>query len=107
MDALVFINPHNFANPFDPCGSVGGTWIGPGLSKDCYVTIKIYDFAGEFVKELQANKWTDTDDKIFWDGTTEGGTPVANGTYLCYIYASCDGSTKTAVVKITVLKEDK
>jgi hypothetical protein len=107
MDALVFINPHNFANPFDPSGSVGGTWIDPGLSKDCYVTIKIYDFAGEFVKELQANKWTQADEKIFWDGTTEGGTPVANGTYLCYIYASCDGSTKTAVVKITVLKEDK
>lgn len=103
-DELVLVNPHNFANPFDPRD---GTWIVPGLSKDCYVTIKIYDFAGEFVKELQANKWTDTDDKIFWDGTTEGGTTVANGTYLCYIYASCDGSTKTAVVKITVLKEDK
>jgi hypothetical protein len=106
-DVLVFINPHNYPNPFDPGSANSGTWIVPGLSKDCYVTMKIYDFAGELVAELQNQQWTDTDDEIYWDGTTEGGTEVANGTYLCYIYASCDGSTKTAVVKITVLRENE
>jgi hypothetical protein len=104
-DPLAFDEPHNYANPFDPRDG-GVTHIDPGLSKDCYVTVKIYDFAGELVKELQNHKWTSTSKKIAWDGTTDGGTEVANGTYLCYIYASCDGSTKTAVIKITVLKED-
>jgi hypothetical protein len=105
-DALFFTEPHNYPNPFDPSDG-GVTSIDPGLSKSCYVTVKIYDFAGEFVRELQNNKWTTTSANITWDGTTDEGTDVANGTYLCYIYASCDGSTKTAVIKITVLREDE
>jgi hypothetical protein len=105
-DVLTFENPHNYPNPFDPSdGSI--TWIDPGMSKNCYLTVKIYDFAGEFVTELQNAKWTTTSQKIEWDGTTDGGTEVANGTYLCYLYANCDGSTKTAVIKITVLREDE
>ena len=105
-DPLVFENPHNYPNPFDPSDG-GVTYIVPGLSKDCYLTVKIYDFAGEFVAELQNSKPTTTSAEISWDGTTDDGTEVANGTYLCYLYANCDGSTKTAVIKITVLREDE
>lgn len=105
-DPLVFTDPHNYPNPFDPSDG-SNTYIDPGLSKSCYVTVKIYDFAGEMVRELQNSKWTNTSTKIAWDGTTDDGTEVANGTYLCYVYANCDGSTKTAVIKITVLREDE
>jgi hypothetical protein len=104
---VLTLDPHNYPNPFDPTRDDGLTYIVPGLSKTCRLTVKIYDFAGEFVTELQNGKETSTGEKIKWDGTTDGGTEVANGTYLCYLYANCDGSTKTAVIKITVLKEDK
>ncbi|MGB2990237.1 MAG: FlgD immunoglobulin-like domain containing protein, partial [Candidatus Zixiibacteriota bacterium] len=104
---VLTLDPHNYPNPFDPTRGDGLTYIVPGLSKTCHLTVKIYDFAGEFVTELQNAKETSTSEKIKWDGTTDGGTEVANGTYLCYLYANCDGSTKTAVIKITVLKEDK
>jgi hypothetical protein len=103
---LFFTTPHNYPNPFDP--REGKTTIDLGLSKSAYVTVKIYDFGGEFVRELQKNVWMGTATKLYWDGKTDGGTEVANGTYLCYIQARDDsGATKTAVIKITVLKKDK
>ncbi len=104
-DVLV-LNPHNYPNPFDPRGSP--TTIDLGMSKSAYVTIKMYDFGGEFVKVLQKDEWTAPTRELKWDGTTEDGTRVANGTYLCYIQAKDDkGITKTAVIKITVLKRDE
>jgi hypothetical protein len=107
-DVLTFEDPHNYPNPFDPGAGNSSTTIDPGVSKDCYLTVKIYDFAGEFVTTIVSNQYVSTSEKLYWDGTTEGGTAVANGTYLCYIKAKdSDGATKTAVIKITVLKEDK
>jgi hypothetical protein len=102
---LFFTNPHNYPNPFDP--SELSTYIDLGLSKSAHVTVKIYDFAGEFVRELQKDVGIST--PILWDGKTDDGTEVANGTYLCYIHARDDDSGKieTAVIKITVLKKDK
>jgi hypothetical protein len=106
--SLAFIEPHNEPNPFDP-GVDGPTKIFPGLNKCAYVTLKIYDFAGEFVRDLtNGADWKCPDDYVTWDGTTDGGTDVANGTYLCYVHARDDmGSVKTAVIKITVLKESE
>jgi hypothetical protein len=49
-DVLTFGTPHNSPNPFDPNDE--NTYIYPDLSKSAYVTIKIYDFAGEFVKTV-------------------------------------------------------
>jgi hypothetical protein len=103
---LFFTNPHNYPNPFDPREL--STYIDLGLSKSAYVTVKIYDFAGEFVRELQKDKFTGISTLILWDGKTDDGAEVANGTYLCYIHARDDsGKIKTAVIKITVLKKDK
>ena len=103
---LFFTNPHNYPNPFDP--SKLSTYIDLGLSKSAYVTVKIYDFSGEFVRELQKDEFTGISTPILWDGKTDDGAEVANGTYLCYIHARDDsGKIETAVIKITVLKEDK
>ncbi len=105
-DILTFGNPHNSPNPFDPNSEE--TWIYPELSKSAYVTIKIYDFAGEFVRTICTDEWINTGSYKVWNGKTDGGTTVGNGTYLCYIHARDEsGRTKTAVIKITVLKQDK
>jgi len=105
-DFLSFGNPHNSPNPFDPNSEE--TWIYPELSKSAYVTIKIYDFAGEFVRKICDNEWMNAGSYRVWDGKTDGGTTVGNGTYLCYIHARDEsGRTKTAVIKITVLKQDE
>ena len=100
--------PHNFPNPFDP--REGYTTIILGLSKSAEVTAKIYDFAGEFVRTLVRSEWISPSRMLYWDGKTEDGeTEVGNGTYLCHIKARDPETSKTvtAVIKITVLKEDK
>jgi hypothetical protein len=99
---------HNFPNPFDP--REVSTAIVLGLSKSAEVTAKIYDFAGEFVRTLVTNELLSPNQWLYWDGKTEDGeTEVANGTYLCHIKARDPENSKTvtAVIKITVLKEDK
>jgi hypothetical protein len=109
---LYFINGkdgvYNYPNPFDPREK--STYIVLGLSKSVLATIKIYDFAGEYVRTLgPPDQVVKPNQEIPWDGKTDDGTEVANGTYLCYIKArDLDASkTVTAVIKITVLKKDK
>jgi hypothetical protein len=99
---------HTYPNPFDPRQTL--TCITLGLSKSARITAKVYDFAGEFVRTLtQDEAISPTTNCIYWDGKTENGTEVANGTYLCHIKARDPETSKivTAVIKITVLKEDK
>jgi len=98
---------HTYPNPFDPRKTT--TCIALGLSKSAYITAKLYDFAGEFVRTLRADALVGPTACIYWDGKTEDGTEVANGTYLCHIKARDQETSKivTAVIKITVLKEDK
>ncbi len=107
-EVLVLTKPHNYPNPFDPREEA--THIVLGINKTSNVTVKIYDFAGEYVRTVgQPNHVASlSNDELIWDGTTDDGTKVANGTYLCYIKArDNNGSTKTAVIKITVIKQDK
>jgi hypothetical protein len=102
------LRPHNEPNPFNPDVD-GPTKIVPMLNKCAYLTVKIYDFAGEFVRDLTNGAvWKCTDNYLTWDGTTDSGTEVANGTYLCYVHARDEmGQIKTAVIKITVLRADE
>ena len=107
-EVLVLKHPHNYPNPFDPRNE--NTYIVVDPSKRAYVTVKIYDFAGEYVTTVgQANRTVSPgSDELIWNGTTDGGTRVATGTYLCHIKARDeDGAVATAVIKITVLKQDK
>ena len=102
-EELSFKNPHNYPNPFDP----GITTIVLGLSKSAEVTAKIYDFAGEYVTTLCKDKSVGISETLSWNGATEDGTPLADGTYLCHLKArDGKGAVKTAVIKITVLKKD-
>ena len=104
-EELSFRNPYNYPNPFDPRET--RTTIMTQSTKSAYVTVKIFDFAGEHVTTLWKDKWVGTYTALYWDGRTEDGTDVADGTYLCHIKArDNNGSVKTAVIKITVLKKD-
>ncbi len=100
------LRPHNEPNPFNPEEEL--TYICPELNKRADVTIKIYDFAGEFVRNLtNGSKDMAAGTCEEWDGRTDSGTEVANGTYLGYIHARDrnTGTVKTQVIKITVLKD--
>lgn len=99
---LSMTNPHNFPNPFDP-RTKQPTEIVTDLSQstDIDVTVKIYDFAGDYVATL-----TPVNNKYFWYGTTDKGEMVANGIYFCHIKAKNGSQTASAVIKIAVVKKD-
>jgi hypothetical protein len=99
---LTVADPHNYPNPFD-----GTTTILAGNSKTAYLTVKIYDFAGDLVKTLASGQSYGGNASLIWDGKTDKGEMVANGIYLCHILAKdSDGKTATAVIKIAVVKKD-
>lgn len=99
-EVLAITDVYNYPNPFDPTGD-GYTTIELGLTKGANVTVKIYDFAGDYVTTLSP-----VNGEYRWKGTTEDGEMVANGVYLCYIKAKDGSNTVTEVIKIAVVKKD-
>jgi len=90
----------NYPNPLNP-----GTWIPYQLKDAGEVTIRIYNAAGELVREIDlgykpAGLYVSPDRAAHWDGTNRFGTPVASGIY----FYSIQAGDLTAVRKLTVLK---
>jgi len=67
----------NFPNPFNP-----STTIRYAIEEGCRVRLRIYNLAGQLVRELvdqwQAPGWYGVE----WDGRDEEGAEVGNGVYL-------------------------
>jgi hypothetical protein len=90
----------NFPNPLNP-----GTWIPYQLKDAGEVTIRIYNTAGELVREIDlgykpAGLYISPDRAAHWDGTSKFGTPVASGVY----FYSIQAGDLVAVRKLIVLK---
>ncbi|MDP8203180.1 MAG: hypothetical protein P9L95_01460, partial [Candidatus Tenebribacter mawsonii] len=71
-------------------GSKGITSFPLNLTRDAYVTIEIYDFAGKKVKVLKTNELIKrlTSNYVTWDGTNDKGQNVARGGYVTRIIAT-------------------
>lgn len=90
----------NFPNPFNP-----NTWIPFQLKEASEVTIRIYNSAGEVVRQLElghkpAGLYVSQDRAVFWDGKDRFGMNVASGIYFYNIQAG----NFSAVKKLIVLK---
>jgi len=72
-----FALEENFPNPFNP-----STTIRYAIEEGCRVRLRVYNLAGQRVRELvdqwQAPGWYG----VGWDGRDEEGTEVGNGVYL-------------------------
>jgi hypothetical protein len=104
-DVLTLAKPHNYPNPFR--GS--DTNITFGLSQECDITIRIYDFTATLVATVIEDERTQADGQVEfqWDGTTDAGDghKLANGIYYCQILAKTDSETKSEIVKIALVRE--
>jgi hypothetical protein len=104
-DILLLVKPHNYPNPFR--GSK--TTITFGLSQECDITIRIYDFTATLVATVVEEERTQADDAVEfeWDGTTDAGDgyQLANGIYFCQILSKTDSETKSEIVKIALVRE--
>jgi flagellar hook assembly protein FlgD len=58
-------------------------------------TIKIYSLTGQLIKTLYQGKIEQGEYQIFWDGTTQSGTPAKDGTYLIRIRVGNKIKTKS------------
>ncbi len=106
------LEAQSYPNPFSP--GTQSTTIKYILNVDSNVTIRIYDAAGDLVKEMNFSAGSEGgkgntagyDNKITWDGRNGYGMIVANGGYICQIIAEpTDGSgVKKEIRKIGIIK---
>lgn len=101
---LALSNTYVTPNPSNP--AEGATTINFTLTRSADVTIKVYDFAGEFVGTLLSNHHFGAQNNAWpWAGVAPDGTPLANGAYMIRIEAYDGTARKTAVVKAVLWRE--
>ena len=90
----------NYPNPFNP-----ETWIPYRLAEDAFVTLTIYDGAGQVVRTLDvghqiAAVYENRSKAIYWDGRNGLGEQVASGVYFYHLSAGVYSATR----KMAILK---
>ncbi|HTB23470.1 MAG TPA: FlgD immunoglobulin-like domain containing protein [bacterium] len=90
-----------YPNP-DP--SHGPVWLPYVLTCDAGVDIRIYDVAGETVRDLAPFPGLTGQNEEYWDGKNSSGNLVASGVYIGHITARAFGQTQDAWVKMAVTR---
>ena len=83
----------NYPNPFNP-----STTICYRLSKKTHVSLKIYNINGSLIKSLVDERQHPGYKQIVWDGTDEGGLPVASCVYFYRLVAGDFEQTKKMIL---------
>ena len=88
----------NYPNPFNP-----ETWIPYRLAEDAFVTLTIYDGAGQVVRTLDvghqiAAVYENRSKAIYWDGRNGLGEQVASGVYFYHLSAGDYSATRKMVI---------
>jgi hypothetical protein len=101
---LTMTQAFSYPNPFNP--DEANATINFTLSKPAEVTVKVYDFAGDYVTTLASRQmFGATENGIEWGGEAADGTDLANGAYICRITATDGARTEEANVKVVVWRE--
>ncbi|HTB22345.1 MAG TPA: choice-of-anchor L domain-containing protein [bacterium] len=90
-----------YPNP-DP--SQGPVWLPYVLTCDADVEIRVYDVAGETVRDLEPFAGRAGQNEEYWDGRNKFGASVASGVYISHITARADGQTQDAWVKLAITR---
>ena len=88
----------NYPNPFNP-----ETWIPYRLAEEAFVTLTIYDTAGQIVRTLDvghrvAGVYENRSKAIYWDGRNEVGERVASGVYFYHLSAGNYSATRKMLI---------
>ena len=68
----------NHPNPFNPT-----TKVGFSLQQDGFVSIKVYNMIGQFVRTLVEETVNAGEHSIVWDGRDDAGELLPTGVYMC------------------------
>ncbi len=88
----------NYPNPFNP-----ETWIPYRLAEDAFVTLTIYDRAGQVVRTFDVGHqipavYENRSKAIYWDGRNKFGEPVASGLYFYHLSAGAYSATRKMLI---------
>jgi len=83
----------NYPNPFNPT-----TTIEYNIPKRGYVKIEIFNLLGQKVRNLVDEYKSAGNYSVTWDGTDNGGNPLATGIYFCRFRAGDHVQTKKLVL---------
>ena len=88
----------NYPNPFNP-----ETWIPYRLAEDAFVTLTIYDRAGQVVRTLEvghriASAYESRSKAVYWDGRNDVGERVASGVYFYHLSAGEYSDTRKMLI---------
>ena len=88
----------NYPNPFNP-----ETWIPYRLAEDAFVTLTIYDRAGQVVRTLEvghriASAYESRSKAVYWDGRNDVGERVASGVYFYHLSAGDYSATRKMLI---------
>ena len=88
----------NYPNPFNP-----ETWIPYRLAEDAFVTLTIYDTAGQVVRTFDvghriASVYESRSKAIYWDGKNGLGEQVASGVYFYTLTAGDFSATRRMLI---------
>jgi hypothetical protein len=102
---LTLTDVYSYPNPFDPAS--GDAVIHFTLSKTSDVTIKVYDFAGNFVTTILSHESMSPSASaaVRWGGTANDGTRCANGAYIVRLTASDGARTEESNLKVVIWRE--
>ena len=101
---LVYLTPKetellaNYPNPFNP-----ETWIPYRLAEDGFVTLTIYDTAGQVIRTLNlghqiASAYESRSKAVFWDGRNQVGEQVSSGVYFYHLSAGDYSNTRKMLI---------
>ena len=88
----------NYPNPFNP-----ETWIPYRLAEDAFVTLAIYDGAGQIVRTFEighriAAVYESQSKAVYWDGRNDIGEGVASGVYFYHLSAGNYSATRKMLI---------
>ena len=95
--------PMVIPNPFNP--GVGDAIITFDLPKAAEVTIRAYDWSGDFVAQIFKGQLPVGQANIPWGGQAEDGTALANGVYLVRIVADDGSRQEPKIIKLALWNE--
>lgn len=98
-DLILTPKPPN-PNPSD--GS--GVWLPYVLSRNAVVSIRVFDVAGERVRDLDSFNGLQGANEQLWDQRNAAGARVASGVFIVHITARADGQVDDAWVKLAVAR---
>jgi hypothetical protein len=103
--ARIEVSATVFPNPFNPLNEdTRIQWTQPELQAE--VTIKVYDWNGQYVATPFQGNGTEGVNGVSWGGQTEDGRNLGNGVYLIRIVSDNGARQESALLKVVIWNEN-